>query len=126
MIHFDSGKHFRLHKTLEMTSNIRKYLNAYYDFEYASSHPGLGSFTAKNMPGFSAAVPQQDNTKDCGLYMLENAERMLRACPTIDHDFVQTRGHVQENAAPVNGHKQRSRKIDRYLFQYDKHVVENK
>jgi len=74
MIHFDSGKHFKLHKTTEITGNIRKYLNAYYEAEYASTHPGISSINMKNMPSFTAAgLPQQDNTKDCGVYMLENA-----------------------------------------------------
>ena len=64
MIHFDSGKHFKLHKTTEITGNIRKYLNAYYEAEYASTHPGMSSITIKNMPSFTATgLPQQDNTK---------------------------------------------------------------
>ena len=64
MIHFDSGKHFKLHKTTEITGNIRKYLNAYYEAEYASTHPGISSITMKNMPSFTATgLPQQDNTK---------------------------------------------------------------
>jgi len=39
---------------------------------------------AKNMPGFAASLPQQDNTKDCGIYMLENVERMLQGTHTFD------------------------------------------
>ena len=128
MIHFDSGKHFKLHKTTEITGNIRKYLNAYYEAEYASTHPGMSSITMKNMPSFTATgLPQQDNTKvsqnilcvgnmseflyiyiftntsiilqqDCGVYMLENTERMLRKTPEINYEFVnKTKG--------VNKHK---------------------
>ena len=98
MIHFDSGKHFKLHKTTEITGNIRKYLNAYYEAEYASTHPGISSINMKNMPSFTAAgLPQQDNTKDCGVYMLENAERMLNSCPVIDYNFVnKTKGETKQ------------------------------
>jgi len=96
MIHFDSGKHFRLHKSTEVLGNIRKYLNAAAAAEYESTHPGL-TFTTKNMPGFSAAVPQQDNAKDCGVYMLEMAERMMRNTPQIDSEFVKTKGASKNN-----------------------------
>ena len=93
MIHFDSGKHFKLHKTVKIMGVIRQYLNAYYEAEYSSSHHGLPSFAMKNMPGFAAkGVSQQDNTKDCGLYMLENIERMLQETNKIDSIFVKAKG----------------------------------
>lgn len=95
MIHFDSGKHFKLHKSTEVLGNIRKYLNA-AAAEYESTHPGV-ILTTKNMPGFSAAVPQQDNAKDCGVYMLEMAERMMRNTPQIDSDFVKKKGATKNN-----------------------------
>ena len=95
MIHFDSGKHFKLHKSTEVLGNIRKYLNA-AAAEYESTHPGV-IFTTKNMPGFSAAVPQQDNAKDCGVYMLEMAERMMRNTPQIDNAFVKRKGASKNN-----------------------------
>lgn len=96
MIHFDSGKHFKLHKSTEILGNIRKYLNAYYEAEYEPTHPGL-VFTTKNMPGFSATVPQQDNAKDCGVYMLEMAERMMRNTPEVDCEFVKRKGTSKNN-----------------------------
>mmetsp|Transcript_23958 Transcript_23958/g.57811 ORF Transcript_23958/g.57811 Transcript_23958/m.57811 type:complete len:931 (+) Transcript_23958:89-2881(+) len=92
IIHFDSGKHFKLHKMTEITGNIRKYLNAYYEAEYVSSHPGLASFTKNNMPAFSARVPQQNNTKDCGVFMLENAQRIIENPPLVNFNFVKARG----------------------------------
>lgn len=95
MIHFDSGKHFKLHKSTEVLGNVRKYLNA-AAAEYESTHPGV-IFTTKNMPGFSAAVPQQDNAKDCGVYMLEMAERMMRNTPQIDCAFVKKKGASKNN-----------------------------
>ena len=112
IIHFDSGKHFKLHNTNEITGNIRKYLNAYYEAEYQSTHPGLSSFTMKNMPGFTAAIPQQDNTKDCGVFMLENSERMICNTATMDKEWVKRKG--------VN---------DKRVFgthTYDKQVIEKK
>jgi hypothetical protein len=96
MIHFDSGKHFKLHKSTEILGNIRKYLNAYYEAEYEPTHPGL-VFTTKNMPGFSATVPQQDNAKDCGVYMLEMAERMMMNTPEVDCEFVKRKGTSKNN-----------------------------
>lgn len=73
-------------------------MNAYYEAEYASTHPGISSITAKNMPSFTAAgLPQQDNNKDCGVYMLENAERMLNFYPVIDYNFInKTKGETKE------------------------------
>ena len=114
IVHFDSGKHFKLHKTTEITGNIRKYLNAYYEAEYASTHPGITSFNTKNMPSFTATgLPQQDNTKDCGVFMLENAEKMLRATPTIDYEFVnKTKGITKQKFFGDND--------------YDKTVIEKK
>ena len=95
MIHFDSGKHFKLHYSTDVLGNIRKYLNA-AAAEYESTHPGV-IFATKNMPGFSAAVPQQDNAKDCGVYMLEMAERMMRNPPQIDSEFIKRRGASRNN-----------------------------
>ena len=91
MAHFDSGKHFNLHKSTEILGNIRQYLNAYYEAEYKSTHPGV-AFTTKTMPGFSAAVPQQDNVKDCGVYMLEIAERVMRNSFEVDFEFIEMKG----------------------------------
>lgn len=96
MIHFDSGKHFKLHKSTEVLGNIRKYLNAAAS-EHESIQPRSVLFTTKNMPGFSAAVPQQDNAKDCGVYMLEMAERMMRNPPHIDNEFVKNKGASKNN-----------------------------
>lgn len=93
MIHFDSGKSFHLHNMNEIASNIRRYLNAYYDAEYgSSSHTGFRSFTQKNLVAFSAMIPQQDNTKDCGVYTLENAERVIANPPNVDHHFILNKG----------------------------------
>lgn len=94
MLHFDSGKHFKLHDSKTIAGNVRKYLSAYYDSEYASTHPGLGTLTQTNLPGYTAAVPQQDNTKDCGVYMLEIIERMLASPPEVDSDFVKKKCKV--------------------------------
>lgn len=88
MLHFDSGKHFKLHDSQTIAGNVRKYLSAYYDGEYASTHPNVGALTQANLPSYSISVPQQDNTKDCGVYMLENVERMMTNPPTVDNDFV--------------------------------------
>ena len=92
MVHFDSGKHFKLHKTPQICANIRKYLTSYYEGEYSSSHYGLAAFTPSNMPSFSAPVPVQDNTKDCGVYMLQIIENMLSDPPLVDYDFVRKKG----------------------------------
>lgn len=64
MLHFDSGKHFKLHSSQTIAGYVRKYLTAYYDDEYASSHPGVGALSQTNLHCYTVAVPQQDNTKD--------------------------------------------------------------
>ena len=88
MLHFDSGKHFKLHEPQKIAGYIKKYLSAYYDAEYAHSHPGVGALTQTNMPGYTSSIPQQDNTKDCGVFMLEIVERILSNPPVVDSEFV--------------------------------------
>ncbi|KAL3785684.1 hypothetical protein ACHAWO_011704 [Cyclotella atomus] len=94
MLHFDSGKHFKLHDSQQIAGNVRKYLSAFYDGEYATTHPNVGALNQTNLPGYTSAVPQQDNTKDCGVYMLEVVERMLADPPTVDHEFVKKKCKV--------------------------------
>eukprot|EP00956_Cyclotella_meneghiniana_P005024 scaffold6228_cov79-Cyclotella_meneghiniana.AAC.1 len=94
MLHFDSGKHFKLHNSQTIAGYVRKYLSAYYDDEYALSHPGVGAITQANLPGYTVAVPQQDNTKDCGVCMLEIVERILKNPPVVDAEFVRKKCKV--------------------------------
>ncbi|KAL7463624.1 hypothetical protein ACHAXS_004012 [Conticribra weissflogii] len=88
MIHFDSGKHFKLHSTRTIFEDIRKYLFAFYEGEYIESHPDMPSITHERMPGWSVPVPVQDNAKDCGVYMLHIIEKLLTDTPRVDRDFV--------------------------------------
>ncbi|KAL7519034.1 hypothetical protein ACHAWX_003834 [Stephanocyclus meneghinianus] len=94
MLHFDSGRHFKLHDSKKICGYIRKYLGAYYDSEYASTHPSVGPLTQLNMPGYTSLVPQQDNTKDCGVYMLEIVEQLLSNPPVVDGEFVRNKCKV--------------------------------
>ena len=88
MLHFDSGKHFKLHNSQTIAGYVRKYLSAYYDSEYEVTHPGVSAFTRNNFPSYTVAVPQQNNTKDCGVYMLEIVERIMTNPPDVDNNFV--------------------------------------
>jgi len=88
MIHFDSGKHFKLHSASTIFKDIRKYLFAFYEGEYIETHPGMPSITHERMPGCSVPVPVQDNTKDCGVYMLHIIEKLLVDPPRVDGDFI--------------------------------------
>lgn len=36
------------------------------------------TFNAKNMPGHSVRVPRQENTSDCGLFMLHYIEQFFK------------------------------------------------
>lgn len=94
MLHFDSGKHFKLHDSQAIAGNVRKYLSAFYDSEYATTHPNVGPLTQTNLPAYTSAVPQQDNTRDCGVYMLEIVERLIANPPTVDHEFVKNKCKV--------------------------------
>ena len=94
ILHFDSGKHFKLHNSQTIAAYVRKYLSAYYDSEYAATHPNLSALTQNNLPSYTVAVPQQDNTKDCGVYMLEIVERMLANPPVVDNEFVKKKCKV--------------------------------
>ncbi|KAL3782927.1 hypothetical protein HJC23_004906 [Cyclotella cryptica] len=94
MLHFDSGKHFRLHDSQKICGYIRKYLSAYHDSEYTSTHPCVGPLTQINMPGYTSLMPQQDNAKDCGVYMLEIIEQILSNPPVVDSEFVKSQCKV--------------------------------
>jgi len=91
IIHFDSGKQFRLHRPQVIFAHIRKYLTACYEATTKESCKDSFYFNSKTLPGVSPPVPVQPNTKDCGVYMLELIERILSDPPIVDETFVETR-----------------------------------
>lgn len=102
MIHLDSGKCFKLHKSATIFTHIRKYLAASYEAamaqKYPEDSPVVGSkmvVHAKSVPGLSPHVPQQENAKDCGVYMLEMVERVIKRPPRVDRAFIDKKGNVK-------------------------------
>ena len=94
LIHFDSGRHFKLHRSATIFKHIRKYLAACYEATKAEEYP-LCNINARTMPGLSPPIPQQENAKDCGVYTLEFIERVLADPPNIDANFIERKGVVK-------------------------------
>ena len=99
LIHFDSGKHFKLHRSATIFKHIRKYLTACYESTRSEEFP-LCSISAKTLPGFAPPIPQQENAKDCGVYMLEMIERVLCNPLEINASFIEKKGIVE--GSPLN------------------------
>jgi len=95
LIHFDSGRHFKLHRSATIFKHIRKYLAACYEATKAEEYP-LCNINARTMPGLSPPIPQQENAKDCGVYTLEFIERVLSDPPNIDANFIERKGAVKD------------------------------
>ena len=95
LIHFDSGRHFKLHRSATIFKHIRKYLAACYEATKAEEYP-LCNINARTMPGLSPPIPQQENAKDCGVYTLEFIERVLADPPNIDANFIERKGVVKD------------------------------
>jgi hypothetical protein len=114
MIHFDSGKTFGLHRTGNIFRHVRKYLTACYESSSESStltskeqnsqnenatapktdEKGF-CFDSKTLPGISPnELPQQTNTKDCGVYMLEIIDRILERPPDLSPKCIQKKGRI--------------------------------
>lgn len=107
LIHFDSGKHFKLHRSGTIFKHIRKYLAACYEATKTEEFPQC-SITAKTLPGISPPIPQQDNAKDCGVYTLEFIERVLANPPNIDAEFIERKGVVKDGPFGNNWFDQKS------------------
>lgn len=60
----------------KVTQILRDYILCEYQskMENAQNH----TFNAKNMPGHSVKVPRQQNTSDCGLFMLHYIEQFFK------------------------------------------------
>lgn len=109
LIHFDSGKHFKLHRSGIIFKHIRKYLVACYESTRSEEFPQC-SICAKTLPGIAPPVPQQNNAKDCGVYTLEMIERVLCSPPKINATFIKKKGVV--GGSPFNNKWFRSDVID--------------
>ena len=107
LIHFDSGRHFKLHRSGTIFKHIRKYLAACYEATKTEEFPQC-NVTAKTLPGISPPIPQQDNAKDCGVYTLEFIERVLADPPNIDAEFVERKGIVKDGPFGSNWFDQKS------------------
>ena len=107
LIHFDSGRHFKLHRSGTIFKHIRKYLAACYEATKTEEFPQC-HITAKTLPGISPAIPQQDNAKDCGVYTLEFIERVLANPPNIDAEFIERKGVVKDGPFGNNWFDQKS------------------
>ena len=91
LLHLDSGKHFRLHLSATIFGRIRKYL--LWRMTDGSSTPQPPPLP-KKLQGMSPPVPVQNNTTDCGVYMLEILERLCKNPVRINQAFVQAKGRA--------------------------------
>ena len=89
---FDSLKHHRTQTSMKM---IRKFLEIEWQARHVDSELKV---TSKVLPVITASTPIQINSCDCGVYILEFAERLMEDATLLDHlakekdlDHVRTR-----------------------------------
>ncbi|KAF5903083.1 sentrin-specific protease 7 isoform X1, partial [Clarias magur] len=71
---------------LSVHERIFKLLREYLQAEWAVKRGGHRSFSAERMVGSHCRVPLQDNSSDCGLYLLQYAESFLQD-PVVHFDL---------------------------------------
>ncbi|XP_059355841.1 sentrin-specific protease 7 isoform X1 [Carassius carassius] len=71
---------------LSVHERIFKLLREYLQVEWQTKRGGYRDFSAERMVGFHCAVPLQDNSSDCGLYLLQYAESFLQD-PVVDFEL---------------------------------------
>jgi len=90
LLHLDSGKRFRLHTPLTLFTRIRTFLQVCLE----EQHKMQVRLTSANLPCASPPVPAQANETDCGVYMLEWIERLVREGLVVTKEFVEAKGNV--------------------------------
>ncbi|KTG06893.1 hypothetical protein cypCar_00012643, partial [Cyprinus carpio] len=71
---------------LSVHERIFKLLREYLQVEWETKRGGYRDFSADHMVGSHCAVPLQDNSSDCGLYLLQYAESFLKD-PVVDFEL---------------------------------------
>jgi Ulp1 family protease len=91
LLHLDSGKCFRLHRSATLFNHIRIFLRACLE-QKDETLPFADS--AKSMQGLSPPVPAQPNETDCGIHMLEWIERLLENSLQVTQEFLDAKGNM--------------------------------
>ncbi|XP_052462156.1 sentrin-specific protease 7 isoform X2 [Carassius gibelio] len=71
---------------LSVHERIFKLLREYLQVEWMTKRGGYREFSVENMIGSHSRVPLQDNSSDCGLYLLQYAESFLQD-PVLHFDL---------------------------------------
>ncbi|XP_056611005.1 sentrin-specific protease 7 isoform X2 [Triplophysa dalaica] len=71
---------------LSLHERIFKLLREYLQVEWEVKRGGYRDFSVENMEGSHCKVPLQDNSSDCGLYLLQYAESFLQD-PVVHFDL---------------------------------------
>ncbi|KAK7154205.1 hypothetical protein R3I94_007536 [Phoxinus phoxinus] len=71
---------------LSIHERIFKLLREYLQVEWVAKRGGYRDFSVDHMVGSHCKVPLQDNSSDCGLYLLQYAESFLQD-PVLHFDF---------------------------------------
>ena len=126
ILHCDSAKSLRLHRSQTLFKTVRKYLNACWEAMHLPSREdmdndtmkitasdtdsiittnniNLNIFNGKSMEGISPKVPQQHNLKDCGVYLIKIMESILNNPNCIVSPINNINGTiVQQNPTTVS------------------------
>ncbi|XP_062862033.1 sentrin-specific protease 7 isoform X2 [Trichomycterus rosablanca] len=108
---------------LSVHERILKLLREYLQVEWEVKRGGFRDFSAERMVGSHCKVPLQDNSSDCGLYLLQYAESFLQD-PVVHFDLPLR----LENWFPrqkVREKRQEIRDLILYLYRFQQDSLRN-
>lgn len=74
------GIEYRIYVVIKYECLLR-----YLQVEWEVKRGGYRDFSVENMEGSHCKVPLQDNSSDCGLYLLQYAESFLQVDTSLHH-----------------------------------------
>ncbi|XP_016147766.1 sentrin-specific protease 7-like [Sinocyclocheilus grahami] len=101
---------------LSVHERIFKLLREYLQVEWETKRGGYRDFSVDNMIGSHCRVPLQDNSSDCGLYLLQYAESFLQD-PVLHFDFPLRLDHWFSRQK-VRGKREEIRDLILHLYRF--------
>uniref|UniRef100_A0A8C1H1S0 Si:dkey-100n23.3 n=1 Tax=Cyprinus carpio TaxID=7962 RepID=A0A8C1H1S0_CYPCA len=95
----------------------------YLQVEWVTKRGGYRDFSVDNMIGSNCRVPLQDNSSDCGLYLLQYAESFLQD-PVLHFDLPLRLDHWFSRQK-VRGKREEIRDLILHLYRFQQGSLEN-
>uniref|UniRef100_A0A8C1XMP3 Si:dkey-100n23.3 n=1 Tax=Cyprinus carpio TaxID=7962 RepID=A0A8C1XMP3_CYPCA len=108
---------------LSVHERIFKLLREYLQVEWVTKRGGYRDFSVDNMIGSNCRVPLQDNSSDCGLYLLQYAESFLQD-PVLHFDLPLRLDHWFSRQK-VRGKREEIRDLILHLYRFQQGSLEN-